>query len=345
MSWLKYLLSTAFIVCLFSCKQRQNNVYAISDFSKSVQPFLQMLASKGMVAYYDSSRASIITDAGLIQLGKSENPILRATAYSLMLERKTFDTLDVILNHLDDTAMVTIDEGEFGLGFRKVSDFVLQRSNWQWLEAKDRIVDRLITKHNYLSTAYIMLPPLEPREKYYSYIRDMATRPRRIDVYDGDELGFADIEYALYALAKFRREEDVPVIKQKLMKHVYELSDISFQIMKEFPDTAYLDVLEIYHRRFFYNFSGVRPHGFTGIPGDRAAPEDFINAVAVQKSEQSAIMLDTMLRRLIGFACMPDRENIIRAVVTAIRENPCPAYARFRKEINSPLRKLTGLVP
>jgi hypothetical protein len=328
----KHLLLAAFIICLCSCRQRHGNAYAIKDFSKSVQPFLQMVASKGMVAYYDSSRASIISDAGLIQLGKSENPVLRATAYSLMLERQSFDKLDVVLNHLDDTAMVTIDEGEFGLGFRTVSDFVLQRSNWQWLDSKNRIADRLITKHNYLSTAYTMLPSLEPREKYYSYIRDMATRPSRIDVYDGDELGFADIEYALYALAKFRKEEDVQVIKQKLMKHVYELSDISFQIMKEFPDTAYLDVLEIYHRRFFYNFSGVRPHGFTGIPADRAAPEDFIGAVAVQQNEQSANLLDTMLHRLSEYTCMPDRDNIIRAVEDAIRANPCPAYLRLRKE-------------
>ncbi|MFT3677778.1 MAG: hypothetical protein QM781_17935 [Chitinophagaceae bacterium] len=332
MTRLKYLLLIAIIACVSSCKNKQNNFYAIKDFRKPVQPFLHVVASKGMVTYYDSSQISIITDAELVRLGKSENPILRATAYSQMLKRKSFNKLDVILNHLDDTSMVAIDEGEFGMAFRRVSDFILLEANWERFDAKDRVVDRLITKHNYLSTAYTMLPQLNPQERYYSYIKDMAIRPRHTDPYQGYELGFGDIEYALYGLAKFRKGQDVPVIRHTLLKHVGDLSDVSFRLMKEFPDTAYLDVLQIYHTRFFYRFSGVRPHGFTGVAADRAAPEDFINALVAQKSEQSAIMLDTMLHRLAGFTCMPDRDNIMRAVVAAIRENPCSAYVRLRKK-------------
>jgi hypothetical protein len=67
------------------------------------------------------------------------------------------------------------------------------------------------------------------------------------------------------------------------MRHVWELSDVSFRMMKEFPDTAYFDILQTYHRRQFYKFSGNRPHGFSGVVADRAAPEDFIQALAVQQ--------------------------------------------------------------
>jgi len=149
----------------------------------------------------------------------------------------------------------------------------------------------------------------------------MATRPRRLDRNEGYELAFYEIEYALYGLAKFHKKENIQIIKDKLLKQVWELSDISFRLMKEFPDTAYLDVLQAYHRRQFYKFSGIRPHGFTGYNADRAAPEDFIEALVVQQNDRSAKLLDTMLTYLPKYTCMPDKENIINSVIERIWEH------------------------
>src|SRR5215203_1893649 len=103
--------------------------------------------------------------------------------------------------------------------------------------------------------------------------------------------------------------------------------------MKEFPDTAYLDVLQIYHRRQFYKFSGNRPHGFSGVVADRAAPEDFIQALVVQQNDKSAKLLDTMLTFLPKYTCLPDKENITEEVITSIWEHPCSAYAKLREKI------------
>jgi hypothetical protein len=146
-------------------------------------------------------------------------------------------------------------------------------------------------------------------------------------------LCFDDIEYALYGLANFKKKEDIQLIKNKLLEHVWKLSDVSFRLMKEFPDTAYLDVLQTYHRRQFYKFSGTRPHGFTGYNADRAAPEDFIEALVVQQNDRSAKLLDTMLTYLPKYTCLPDKENIINAVIEQIWEHPCPAYARLREKV------------
>jgi hypothetical protein len=327
------LLLPILLVCILSCKNEQHNTYAIKDFRKSLQPFLFDIVSKGFVSHHDSLHIRSITDDELILLGKSEKPFLRATALGEMLDRSSFNHFDVVTNHLDDTAIVAVDNGEFGIGFRTVSDYVLQEAFWETLQAKNKTIDEVLTKHNYLRSAYTILSQLEPQENYYSYIKDMATRPRRLDQYEGYELGFHDIEYALYGLAKFRKKEDVQIMKNKLMKHVWELSDVSFRLMKEFPDTAYLDVLQAYHRRQFYKFSGNRPHGFTGYNADRAAPEDFIQALVIQKNERSAMLLDTMLTYLPTYTCMPDKENIINEVIKAIWEHPCPAYARLREKI------------
>lgn len=330
---LKHFLLATFIVCLFSCINDQGKPYAIKDFRKSLQPFLFKIVSEGIVRYHDSSDIKSIADEELIRLSKSENPILRATALREMLDRSSFNPFDIVMKHLDDTAIVATDNGEFGIKFETVSDCLIGRTSWETAQAKDKTIEAVLTKHNYLSSAYNILTNIEAQEKYYTYIKDMATRPRRLDRYEGYELAFYEIEYALYGLAKFQKKEDIQIIKDKLMKQVWELSDVSFRLMKEFPDTAYLDVLQTYHRRQFYKFSGIRPHGFTGYNADRAAPEDFIEALVVQQNDKSAKLLDTMLTYLPKYTCLPDKENIINAVIEQIWEHPCPAYARLREKV------------
>ena len=298
------------------------------------------MVEKGIVMGGDSALSHIATDAELERLGRSEHPILRAAAFREMLERKSFNHFDIVMKHLDDTALVFTDAGEFGIWDRTVSDDILQEAEWKTQEEKNKTVDQVLTKHNYLRSAYIALEGLEPQEKYYPFIKDMATRSRRLDPYEGYELGFGDIEHALYGLAKFRKKEDAQIIKKKLMEHVWRMSDVSFRFMKDYPDTAYFDVLQTYHRRQFYKFSGNRPHGFTGYPADRAAPEDFIQALVVQQTEKSARLLDTMLTYLPKYERMPDKETIINEIITAIWEHPCPAYAKLREKIKPKAEEL-----
>jgi hypothetical protein len=331
MARLKQLLLPTLLVCILSCKNEQDNIYAIKDFRKSLQPFLFEIVSKGIVTS-GGPHIKSFTDHELILLGRSENPILRATAFGEMQHRSSFNHFHVVMNHLDDTAIVATDAGEFGIWFQRVSDYVIQETTWETLEAKNKTVEKVLTKHNYLRSAYTILTRMEAQEKYYPFIKDMATRPRRLSSY-GYELYFRDIEYALYGLASFKKPNDVGIIKKRMMQNVWELSDMSFSLMKQFPDTAYLDVLQSYHRRQFYEFSGIRPHGFSGVVADRAAPEDFIGALAVQQNDRSAKLLDTMLTYLPKHTCMPDKENIINEVIMEIWERPCPAYAKLREKI------------
>lgn len=330
---LKHLLLPVLIVCIFSCKSEQSKFYAIKDFRKSLQPSLFTIVSKGIVISEDSTQIKGITDDELTRLGMSENPVLRATAFREILNRSSFNYFEMVRNHLDDTAIVPIDGGEFGISFQRVSDFILQEATWETRQEKNKIIEQVLTKHNYLRSAYTILARIEPQAKYYIYIRDMATRPRRLDPYVGYELGFDEIEYALYGLARFKKKDDVQIIKNKLIKHFWELSDISFRLMKEFPDTAYLDILQTYHRSKFYKLSGNRPHGFSGYTVDKAAPEDFIQALVMQQNDRSAKLLDTMLTYLPKYPCLSDKENIINEVIMQIWEHPCPAYAEIRKKV------------
>lgn len=289
--------------------------------------------------YYDSSLRHMATDEVLTKLIQSEHPLLRASAFREILNRKSFNHFDVVMSHLDDTAIVETDAGEFGVWDRTVSDDLLLEAEWKTEDEKNKTIEQVLIKHNYLESAYIILEQLEPQEKYYPFVKDMATRSRR-PTEDGYELDFKDIEYALYGLAKFKKPDDVIVIKKKMMRYVWKLSDESFRLMKEFPDTTYFDVLHVYLRRQFYKFSGHRPGGFTGFNADRASPEAFIDALVAQQSSNSAKLLDTMLNRLPLQTCMPDKRNITDEVITAIWEHPCPAYGSLREKIKARAEEL-----
>jgi hypothetical protein len=213
--------------------------------------------------YGDSSLNYMATDKELTELSRSEHPILRASAFREILDRKSFNHFDILMNHLDDIAVVATDAGEFGIWYRTVSDDILQEAKWETQEAKNKTIELVLTKHNYLRSAYFILLQIEPQEKYYPFIKDMATRPRRLSR-EGDELGFNDIEYALYGLAKFKKRDDIKIIKHQMMQQVSDLSYISFQLMKEFPDTTYFEIFQKYHHRRFYRYSGHSRGGFSG---------------------------------------------------------------------------------
>jgi hypothetical protein len=329
------------LVALFICSCKTDNKYnyAIKDFRKALQPWLTKIVSRGIVMSYDSVLRNIATDQELIQLGQSEHPILRSSAFREMLQRSSFNHFDIIMNHLDDSAFILVDRGEFGVSERTVSDDILQESTWKTQQEKNKAIDAVLTSHNYLKSAYYILNEIGPQFKYYSIIKNLATKPRRLTE-DGYELGFSDIEYALYGLAKFKKQSDIGIIKNKMRANVWKLSFISFTLMTEYPDTSYFDVLREYHRRQFYKSTGHSRNGFSGYTYDRADPEDFIQALVIQQSSKSAQLLDTMLNILPLQSCFPNKNYVIEETIRQIWDHPCPAYASLREKIKSKAKEI-----
>jgi hypothetical protein len=328
----RHFLFIVLISLFCSCNNSAKHPYAIKDFRKKLQPYLTQMVNEGIVMGVDSVLQQIATDDELVRLINSEHPILRAAAFPAILERKTINHFEILMGHLDDTALIAMEAVEFGLWYRSVSDYILEEAYWETQEEKDKTVERVLTKHNYLRSAYFILEHLEPQEKYYSYIMDMATRPRRLSD-EGAELYFDDIEYALYGLAKFKKQEDIRVIRSQLMHNIYRLSNISFKLMNEYPDTAYFDVLQEYHRRVFYKLLGNRRERFSGVISEEVGPEDFIHALVKQQNNKSALLLDTMLNWLLLQIDTPDKEEIINMAILEIWENPCVAYLKLRAKI------------
>jgi hypothetical protein len=335
-----YLPALLLSLLMLSCNTPTRYPYAIKDFRVALRPELEKAVIDGVVGHLYNTSGEMINDQELVKLSRCEHPVLRAAALREMLERETFNHADVVMSHLDDTAEVLIDNGEFGLGRNKISDDLVWKSMWKTHASKEKAIEKIIIKHNYLTAAYQACYTLAPQERFYPFIKDMASRPKQLE--DGYEMEFDDIEYALYGLAKFRKAEDISLIKSRLMDNTWKMSWVSFKLMRKFHDTAWFEVLQKYYRQQFYQFKGNRRGGFSGVVEDRANPEEFIDALVAQRTPKSASILEAMLKQLPEWKCFPDREDVIEYLKLAIWDSPCPAYEQLRNKVKSAVDKISN---
>lgn len=330
MANLKLILFILVAILLNSCKTEMKYTYTIKDFRKPLQPLLYNIVSKGIVSFFDTTLEKIITDQELKQLKQSEHPVLRTWGIKAMLYRESFNHFDIMKNHLDDTAIVGFDHGEFGILYNTISDEIIQGFEWKNIKEKEMVINEVITKHNYLKSAYSILSKIEPQEKYYPYIKDMATRNRKYDP-DYGEQGFDDIEYALYGLAKFKKKENIKIIKAQLLQNSWRMSNISFKLMEEFPDSTYLDVFEKYFPHEYYQ-SICRSR-------DIFKATSFIYTVAAYKNVRSSKILTGILNPNKFANCAVGTNYIREELVDAIWNNKCEAYSKLQKETEKEIQK------
>lgn len=313
---------SAILIIIFSCNPGEKKSYAIRDFSSTLRPYLKNVVSKGIVGFDASSQyiKSHATDKELKQLSQSEHPVLRAVAFRSMLERSSFNNFDLLMSHLDDTSVVAIDAGEWGIGYRTVSDDIIEHSKWNTIEEKKETINTVLTKHNYLRSAYKILWNIEPNEKYYSSIKEMVQRDRI----------FEEREYALIALASFKKPEDVKLIKKILLANLPWMSFASFHLLKVFNNEAYFEVLKTYYNRGYYS------HVWQG--NNSTATIDFVQAIAKYNNKEAVIILDSFQNQKPFLPCINDTTFTRRELLRSIWYSNSPFISYLRKQIEPQFR-------
>ena len=323
---MKYLLPfLGLLIGLSSCIEKSKPPYAIKDFSQALQPYLKEMARTPIVIDYGNPVDvcdSIISKKELVMLASCEIPVLRAEALLIMVNRENEDYSDIIMSHLSDTAIITVEGGEFGYSFRKIADLLLEKYKWKTEKERNKVFEEVITNHNYLSLAYKVVLDIGPDEKYYNIIREMAQRKRRYHY---------ELDYALLSLARFKKKEDVPLIKNKMMENALFLDNLSFWLIKEFPDDSYWEVVRRYAERYYMSSSPL----FNDKYYENS--EEFVHFLASCKNDSAA----NILNYLIGEADKKyhlydeDAEKAKYTLYYAIWNNKCPAYAGIIPKIRS----------
>lgn len=301
-------------IMLFACGGNRQQDYAIKDFRADLSPILKRIVDKGYIETDSiTERLHIIaTEEELTKLLKSEHPLLRATAILERLRRDSLADNHFLKQHLDDTALISKLTGRWGLRYTTVADIMLDNAEWASDSLKMKMIREVILHHNNLSAAFHVLRMIDAEPGLYSAIRVMTTRERDFD----------EREEAMFALAAYRKKEDVRLL-QKILFQTRNISDVSFQLMQNYPDTSYLSVLEEF---FMYRFIGKvckdEPYFYSPTA---------LDCLASYKEPRSAVILSKLWNMKIPEDCSRKWDQMKDFLIDAIWDNKCESYAQLLK--------------
>lgn len=314
------LLSTVLLsIELLSCGAYGQQDYAIKDFPADLRPLLRSIVDKGYIESDSITKRfhTIATDEEIIKLAHSEHPLIRATAILEKLERDSLADNNFLIQHLDDTAVISKDVGEWGLQYTTVVDIMLDNAEWASDSVKMDMVREVILRHNNISAAFRIVNLIDPEPGLYSAIRDMATRERY----------FSERQKAMYALAAYQKKEDIALLQKVLRENNWRITETSFELMHGFPDTSYLSILE----NFFM-------HGFVRKVCRDAnsfyAPVA-LNCLASYKEKRSAVILSKLWNMKTPNDCNHEWRQLKFYLLEAIWANKCESYNQLLKTTGS----------
>lgn len=232
------------LLIIFSCKKENESN---SDFRNELFPYLNRLSKEKTLPVSDTVAKNYLyknaTKEELIRLMNSEIPLLRVVAYRLIIDREEPEYFDLLMNNLDDQAKVQWWYYEDAAGYFSVSDLMIAK-------AKDKdgfspiqkkvLVDKVLLYYPELEVSNEMLRDIEPNKRYYNLIKERAILKSKNDRC-GIQLG------ACFALSKFKKEEDVKVLK-KVFEENFEgyCTEWIFKSIEKFPHQQFFPLLKQY---------------------------------------------------------------------------------------------------
>jgi hypothetical protein len=321
------LLSSLF---LFSQGQKKFDI-TLWDFTPAQRVVLIGALSTGVVNRLDRASDALFSDPELIKLSKIEIPSLRAVAFLQMFQRQHMDHFSLLMDHLEDTAFIVHDHGHYGFRFEAVTEMILDEAEWPSTFLRDSTFRALMKlPFKYLPT-YDGVEAIRSDPQYYDSIKQMIIAPRIVS--GGFHMKTEVLkEKAMYGLAKYRVPTDVAFLKLEMLKNYWNLKATAFRLMRDFPDTAYLDVLEQYHRRGFYRTLNYQKDGFTGYKYEDVDAEDFVRAVGAHHHKRAAIIIDSIMQRIPRFKYIDDPNYLKSIVVSTFLNSEVPAFQYLKRK-------------
>ena len=301
-----YIL-TLLVFTVISCGQKEKYPYKISDFRPELRKHIQKIVAKGAISYYPDTLAlnflkDSCTKEELLRLLKFENPLVRVRAYRAIVNRNEPDYFPILLNHLDDTTKVMWWYYDDAADYIMASDLMIRKAESEGeltQSQKDTLIDVVLTKHTYLTTAEWMIHDIDPKEKYYPIIKSIAQK----------ELASCHNLSNTYSLAKFKKQEDIPLIK----KNFSEYTDNSycnnnyFKAIEVFPDTAFFPLLTKYFDKVIKK---QKQQSYSDL-------KYYCRAVAQYKSQNSLDILVSITKKETypdSRHLLDNQENVFRAI-------------------------------
>ncbi|TAD85470.1 MAG: hypothetical protein EAY75_11345 [Bacteroidetes bacterium] len=300
------------VISLFSCKSATKYPYAIRDFHADIQPTLESLASKGILnnnTALEKELTEKLSKNDLKKLSKCDVPLLRAFALESLLELEGYLTakIDFAFEHLDDTACVAIDMGEFGIYRVLVSDYLLNRFNSKVMDSllSRKLVLELLQNRPYLRSTYSVIDGLVMRPEYYPLIRKLVVLDKKPAlIYEDFEGG--DAEKMLLKIAAFQQAADTTLIRIRLEEYLADWGRDSFsylgmgyllEILKKYPHPEYaVPRSMLVDLMIRYSIGMDEDDPYDKYSGYDISINSYFAAIAAQRNNHSKQQLEQLLQ-------------------------------------------------
>jgi hypothetical protein len=242
--------------------------------------------------------AKLATDEELMALTNDTNAVVRCYAFQALLERRHIDPFHVLLLHLSDTANVHTRYGCIG-NIQKVGDFYLACINTssggadirRLNKTQQKIVDSmLIFGNNDLVARDELLNRLPVEHKYYSRVRGLVINENSLE--------------AMIGLAKFKRRQDIPLIKDLLDKSDSRKQYYGLAAVVNFPDSEFFPLL----KQIAENEMGKETYDNRHIAA-------LYEAIVQYKNEASRVLLEKVIKEVSGKTFVGHADLIFQALL------------------------------
>jgi len=217
---------------------------------KTVKKIVKVNELMSSAVYYSGTRPkqwdnfeelkSIASKEELIELTNHPNGVVRSYSFWALSLLKNVDLFSIVKSHLNDYELINTQFGCIG-GQEMVGDFFIQLMTPQYIDLdSDKMNSKeiqeldslLIYQPNKLSSRFDAINRAEPTENLYPKIRELVIKEKN--------------QSALVTLAKYRKEQDIEIIKNFRDETDKDEGGFYFTYvaMQQFPRNEYIPLLE-----------------------------------------------------------------------------------------------------
>jgi transposase len=293
---MKYALRlAALIIFLSSCNSYKTKYpYSLSDFKPELRKDLEKVVANGGMCINEASDFNSFTKeisaSDLQKLLNCEHPLLRAFAFNILCKKEGFNIDKILVDRLDDTAIITFCMGEWGEEQEPVADYFIDASKDHTSIPKSTLFETVIAKHPYLiHSASFFLRELSVDQKYYPYLKKIIENKYPWHYRIEEDL--------IQELSRYKRNEDTALIAKALDKRWFKKEEHKFELIENNPSPAYFFAIERYSNRLVsFNTQKLLQEEFWRDGNSEQTFEKFIYATAAYKSERAAVILGNILK-------------------------------------------------
>jgi hypothetical protein len=303
---MQYILRfAALVIVLSSCNSYKTKYpYSLSDFKPELRIHLEKIVENGGMcdSKYDPDQNYTApeyyiylfkktSDTDLQKLINCEHPILRAYAFNILCQKKNSSINQILVNHLDDTAVISYCAGEFGPRITTVSDYFLDQSKRKTTILKSVLIESVITKYPYLiHAATFFLREIDTDEKYYPALKKIIQNKYPWHYNLEEEL--------INELSSYKKNEDTSKIANALKNKWFKKEEYKFQLIENNPVGAYFFAIEKYYNQLLkFDEQKLLQHEFIRDNDFEIIFGQFIDAAASFRSKKSAAVLSAILNK------------------------------------------------